>query len=218
RSLWAVPALVLAALLWAESRARSAAAWGLRVAAVVAGLYGVALTAASALGGTDPLAPLPALGARAHALPFHIIKSVADLDRGVAEAKASGRTVLVDFSADWCTSCKEMERYTFTDPAVQAALRSTVLLRADVTRNAADDFLAYRLAHPTRATLRATSPVPPAPAAAPTGPPAAEATPSAAASAASPAAKIPEVLPDLTLPGLDGTPHRLTDWKGHALL
>src|SRR5438067_10072651 len=59
--LWAVPALVLAALLWAESRARSAAAWGLRVAAVVAGLYGVALTAASALGGTDPLAPLPAL-------------------------------------------------------------------------------------------------------------------------------------------------------------
>src|SRR5205823_3448 len=95
--LWAVPALVLAALLWAESRARSAAAWGLRVAAVVAGLYGVALTAASALGGTDPLAPLPALGARAHALPFHVIKSVADLDRGVAEAKASGRTVLVDF-------------------------------------------------------------------------------------------------------------------------
>ena len=137
--LWAVPALVLAALLWAESRARSAAAWGLRVAGVVAGLYGVALTAASALGGTDPLAPLPALGARAHALPFHIIKSVADLDRGVAEAKASGRTVLVDFSADWCTSCKEMERYTFTDPAVQAALRNTVLLRADVTRNDADD-------------------------------------------------------------------------------
>src|SRR5881227_3066247 len=137
--LWAVPALVLAALLWAESRARSAAAWGLRVAGVVAGLYGVALTAASALGGTDPLAPLPALGARAHALPFHIIKSVADLDRGVAKAKASGRTVLVDFSADWCTSCKEMERYTFTDPAVQAALRNTVLLRADVTRNDADD-------------------------------------------------------------------------------
>src|SRR5205823_6165717 len=71
---------------------------------------------------------------------------------------------------------------------------------------------------PTRAALRAASPVPTAPAAAPAGPPAAEATPSAAASAASPAAKIPEVLPDLTLPGLDRTPHRLTDWKGHALL
>jgi thiol:disulfide interchange protein DsbD len=47
--------------------------------------------------------------------------------------------VLVDFSADWCTSCKEMERYTFTDRTVQAALRDTVLLRADVTRNDADD-------------------------------------------------------------------------------
>ena len=42
--------------------------------------------------------------------------------------------MLVDFSADWCTSCKEMERYTFTDPTVQAALAGTVLLRADVTR------------------------------------------------------------------------------------
>jgi thioredoxin:protein disulfide reductase len=137
--LWAVPALVLAALLWAESRARSAAAWSLRAAGVLAGLYGAALAAGSALGGTDPLAPLPGLGARAQALPFHIIKSVADLDHGVAAAKASGRTVLVDFSADWCTSCKEMERYTFTDPGVQSALGNTVLLRADVTRNDADD-------------------------------------------------------------------------------
>ena len=84
--------------------------------------------------------------------------------------------------------------------------------------SAGGGFLAYRLAHLTRATLHAASPVPAAPAAAPTGPPAAEATPSAAVSAASPAHKIPEVLPDLTLPGLDGTPHRLTDWKGHALL
>jgi thiol:disulfide interchange protein DsbD len=47
--------------------------------------------------------------------------------------------VLLDFSADWCTSCKEMERYTFTDPGVQQALKSTVLLRANVTENNADD-------------------------------------------------------------------------------
>jgi len=45
----------------------------------------------------------------------------------------------VDFSADWCTSCKEMERYTFTDPAVQATLGAALLLRADVTQNDADD-------------------------------------------------------------------------------
>jgi len=138
-SLWAVPALILAWLLWSQTRGHSVATWGLRAAGVIAGLYGVALTAGSALGGTDPLAPIPAFAARTHELPFRSIKSVADLDREIAQAKAQSRGVLVDFSADWCTSCKEMERYTFTDPAVQAALSAAVLLRADVTQNDADD-------------------------------------------------------------------------------
>jgi thiol:disulfide interchange protein DsbD len=138
-SLWAVPALILAWLLWSQTRGHSVATWGLRAAGVIAGLYGVALTAGSALGGTDPLAPIPAFAAKPHELPFRSIKSVADLDREIAQAKAQSRGVLVDFSADWCTSCKEMERYTFTDPAVQAALSAAVLLRADVTQNDADD-------------------------------------------------------------------------------
>jgi thiol:disulfide interchange protein DsbD len=72
-------------------------------------------------------------------LPFRSIKSVADLEREVSQARSQGRTVLVDFYADWCTSCKEMEKYTFTDSGVQAALAGTVLLRADVTDNDADD-------------------------------------------------------------------------------
>ena len=42
---------------------------------------------------------------------------------------------MLDFYADWCTSCKEMERYTFSDKTVQAALSNAVLLHADVTRN-----------------------------------------------------------------------------------
>ncbi len=138
-SLWAVPALILAWLLWSQTHGHSVATWGLRAAGVIAGLYGVALTAGSALGGTDPLAPIPAFAAKTHELPFRSIKSVADLDREIAQAKAQSRGVLVDFSADWCTSCKEMERYTFTDPAVQAALSAAVLLRADVTQNDADD-------------------------------------------------------------------------------
>jgi thiol:disulfide interchange protein DsbD len=46
---------------------------------------------------------------------------------------------MLDFYADWCTSCKEMQRYTFTDPGVRAALKSVRLLRADVTANSADD-------------------------------------------------------------------------------
>jgi thioredoxin:protein disulfide reductase len=137
--LWAIPALILAWLLWTEIRARSAVVWGLRAVGVVAGLYGVALAAGAVLGGTDPLAPIPAFAAKTQELPFRPIHSLADLDREVAQAQAAGRSVLVDFSADWCTSCKEMERYTFTNPSVQQALKSTVLLRANVTENNADD-------------------------------------------------------------------------------
>jgi thioredoxin:protein disulfide reductase len=138
-ALWAVPALILAGLLWSQTRTRTAAAWALRAAGVAAALYGVALVAGSALGGTDPLAPLPGLSTQRPTLQFRTVKTVADLERAVAQAQAHGHGVLVDFTADWCTSCKEMERYTFTDPAVQAALAGTVLLRADVTQNDAED-------------------------------------------------------------------------------
>src|SRR6516162_611818 len=138
-ALWSVPALVLAWLLWSGIRERSVLVFGLRAAAVVAGVYGLALVAGSALGGTDPLAPIPGLAKPVPTLEFRAIHSVADLDREVTQARAQGHSVLVDFSADWCTSCKEMERYTFTDPAVQAALSNTVLLRANVTQNDADD-------------------------------------------------------------------------------
>ena len=53
--------------------------------------------------------------------------------------RAAGRPLMLDFYADWCVSCKEMEKYTFGEPAVQAALARAVLLRADVTANDGDD-------------------------------------------------------------------------------
>jgi thiol:disulfide interchange protein DsbD len=137
--LWAIPALVCAWLLITEVRKRSAATWVVRFAGVAAGVYGLALITGSALGNTDPLSPFASRVAHQNELPFRTIKSVADLQREITQAKAEGRTVLVDFSAKWCVSCKEMEKYTFTDTAVKTALDRTVLLRADVTDNDAED-------------------------------------------------------------------------------
>jgi thiol:disulfide interchange protein DsbD len=137
--LWAVPALLGTWVLWPAARNRSLTGWLVRAAGVAAGLFGVALVTGAVLGGTDPLAPIPSLARDHRELPFRTIKSVADLEREVAQAKSHGRAVLLDFYADWCVSCKEMERYTFSDTTVQTALNGTVLLRANVTDNDAED-------------------------------------------------------------------------------
>ncbi len=136
---WAVPALVAAIALWQGASALRGRVLPVRLAAAAAGLYGLVLIAGAALGGTDPLAPLPRLGAPQRTLSFRTIKSVADLQRAVAQAHADDRPVMLDFYADWCVSCKEMEHDTFTNPTVEAELRRAVLLRADVTRNDSDD-------------------------------------------------------------------------------
>jgi len=106
-------------------------------------IYGIILLLGSLTGGSNPLQPLASinLGGGAtlveaeHKLPFQRIKSVEDLDREIANASADGKSVLLDFYADWCVSCMEMEAYTFTDAGVQAALSNTVWLQADVTAN-----------------------------------------------------------------------------------
>ncbi|GAB2870780.1 protein-disulfide reductase DsbD [Pseudoduganella ginsengisoli] len=92
-----------------------------------------------ATGGRDLLAPLAHLGkgGAQHGLQFTRIKTVAQLDDALA--KAGGKTALLDFYADWCVSCKEMEKLTFVKPEVQARLANTVLLQVDVTANDADD-------------------------------------------------------------------------------
>ena len=72
-----------------------------------------------------------------HTLPFTHVKSVVELDTAIKNAY--GKTVMLDFYADWCTSCKEMEKLTFSDKKVKVALANTVLLQADVTANNDDD-------------------------------------------------------------------------------
>ena len=72
-------------------------------------------------------------------LPFERVRSVAELEAALARARAESKPVMLDFYADWCTSCIEMERETFSDPLVQDRLRDVVLLQADVTLNSAED-------------------------------------------------------------------------------
>jgi thiol:disulfide interchange protein DsbD len=133
--LWAAPALALAWVLW-RARPKSAGARGFsRLVGAVAGLYGVVLIAGAAMGATNPLSPIPQLAGAHRELAFKRIKTLADLEREVAAASKAGRSVLLDFYADWCVSCKEMEHNTFTEAEVQQALSNTTLLQADVTAN-----------------------------------------------------------------------------------
>jgi thiol:disulfide interchange protein DsbD len=107
-------------------------------------IYAVVLLLGGLAGGSNPLQPLASLSFSGgstvvteteHELPFQRIKTVDDLDRELAAASAAGRTAFLDFYADWCVSCKEMEAYTFTDAEVQSVLANTVWLQADVTAN-----------------------------------------------------------------------------------
>jgi thiol:disulfide interchange protein DsbD len=77
-------------------------------------------------------------------LTFRNIKGVAGLNAALADAKQQGKTVMLDFYADWCISCKEMEVLTFSDPKVQQALKDTMLLQADVTPNDDIDKALYK--------------------------------------------------------------------------
>jgi thiol:disulfide interchange protein DsbD len=106
-------------------------------AGLLASIYGAALLIGALNGQQNPLQPLRFGGASAPMveLQFERIKSVADLDARLQAAAADGRNVMLDFYADWCVSCKEMEHYTFTDSRVQDRLRDAVLLQADVTAN-----------------------------------------------------------------------------------
>lgn len=108
-------------------------------------IWAAVLLVGLAAGSSDPLRPLAVLaardggasaGARQDELVFAPVRSSAELDQAV---KAEAKPAMLDFYADWCVSCKEMEKFTFSDPRVQARLQQLALLKADVTANNPDD-------------------------------------------------------------------------------
>lgn len=140
--LWAALLIVVATYMGVlQPVAHGAPAWRTLVKGLglVLLIYGILLLVGVAAGGRDPLQPLRGVGLIANAtsaappLSFHQVKTGADVD--LALRTAGGRPVMLDFYADWCVSCKQMERETFTDPKVRAALAGIVTLRADVTAN-----------------------------------------------------------------------------------
>ncbi|MGE0558658.1 MAG: protein-disulfide reductase DsbD [Burkholderiales bacterium] len=111
-------------------------------AGVIALVAGIAFLVGALSGSRDVLQPLSGLRGTAAGAPtgpgvaFQRVADLAELDAAISAA--GGKTVMLDFYADWCVSCKEMERYTFTDPAVQSRLAGMVKIQADVTANTAE--------------------------------------------------------------------------------
>ncbi|WDZ96354.1 protein-disulfide reductase DsbD [Herbaspirillum sp. WKF16] len=129
-------------LLWSTPAGWVARGFGLAFAAL-----GLLQLVSVATGGRDALAPLSHLraqgdasGAQGAHTHFARVRSSAELDAALAQnAAGERRPVMLDFYADWCVSCKEMERFTFTDARVKQSFERMLLLQIDVTANNGDD-------------------------------------------------------------------------------
>ena len=113
---------------------RAKGGWAATVFGLAFAALGLVQLVGVASGGRDASAPLAHLSSTAEQkIIFTRIKTVSDLDAALAGAK--GRPALVDFYADWCVSCKEMEKFTSSEPKVQAQMNQMLLLQVDVTAN-----------------------------------------------------------------------------------
>lgn len=138
--LWSLLFIISAVQMGLLEKASSGWARIWRGLALAIAIYGAILLVGAATGGHDPLRPLANLHHNkqqsTNTIAWQTIKSDTALKQALAQA--NNKPVFIDYYADWCVSCKIMERTTFADPAVQAKLKDYVTLKADVTANDAD--------------------------------------------------------------------------------
>jgi thiol:disulfide interchange protein DsbD len=138
-ALWALLAIGAGVFLGAFDPAPSCPVRRLaKAAGIAAVLYGGTLAVGAASGATDPLQPLATL-ARSSVPPATTelastrVTTPAEFDAAVRTAQAQGKPILVDFTAEWCVTCKEIDRNVFADPTVRGRLKDVAFIRADVT-------------------------------------------------------------------------------------
>lgn len=145
--LWAVLIITSAVYMGTLESLREGASGWLKLwksLGVVLLLWGVLILIGVAAGSKGTvLAPLSGIslgsgGSQAVELTFRQVDNEQELDEALAQAEAAGQPVMLDFYADWCVSCKELEHNTFSDPRVIETLDGFMVLQADVTANNAD--------------------------------------------------------------------------------
>jgi thiol:disulfide interchange protein DsbD len=125
-----------------QGRPASLGGWARKVTAALLAIFGAIQIVGATSGGTDPIHPLSHLvdpRTAPAAVPVSRLYTLLELDAALDTARKARRAVMLDFYADWCVSCKEMEHLTFTEGSVRAKLANAVLLKADVTKNNVDD-------------------------------------------------------------------------------
>lgn len=145
--LWSVLLITSAVYMGATDRIETGASGWQRLwkgLGLIVLIYGALILIGIAAGNSDPLQPLKGIttsqgSGKPAKLQFETVKGVDGLNQALAKAQRSGQTVMLDFYADWCISCKEFDKYTFSDAGVISALSNTLLLKADVTANDSAD-------------------------------------------------------------------------------